>query len=389
MNLVEGFHDDLQMVLQRLYKVTLPLYIHGRFGIGKTDAVKQFAAERAKELGLEYSEDFNDINDEKKFMCLPFILHQYEPAELKGLPFPNANRDKTIYLPVGLLPIKGQGVIFFDEINLAPPMMQNNAYQIIEDRRLGFYSVPKGYMSIGAGNLMDDMGNTFENPMPLNNRFLHFLLKPPTVDDTEEVILGENGENVVKVHKGWVSAYALPRKLDHRIINYLKYKQQDLNMFKPEENNGDIAVGSPRTWRKAADAINGIPSTDHLFIEKLVGMAVGRATGQEFVAWLRLSEKHDIADYYKTGKISNKPNEIDQLYSLMSALVGYYIEHKMTGENAVQLLKLSRQFNKEHQVMILSQVKNHDEDFFRKKIKDNAPKELNNFANDIFKLLVN
>jgi MoxR-like ATPase len=182
----------------------------GTFGIGKTAAVRLFAMRKAKELGLIFSQSFEDVNDEKKFVFLVLPLHQYEPAEIKGLPFPNAERTQTVYLPVGLLPTKGQGIILLDEINLAPPMLQSNAYQLIEDRRLGFYTVPDGVMIIGAGNRDDDRGHTFDMAMPLNNRFLHAELAIPPVDDIEV-----SGEKI----KGWATDYAIPSGVDHRIVN--------------------------------------------------------------------------------------------------------------------------------------------------------------------------
>jgi len=387
MSLITGYHDDLQRILDRVYAATLALYVHGTFGIGKTEAIRRFAKRKAAELGLEFSEDFNDINNERKFMFLPLILHQYDPAELKGLPFPNEKRDKTIYLPVGLLPVKGQGVIFFDEINLAAPMMQNNAYQIIEDRRLGFYTVPAGFTSIGAGNLIDDRGNTFENPMPLNNRFLHFQLNVPSVDDITITEPDENGvERPVRTIKGWVNDYALPAGIDHRVINFLSFQRGYLYKFNPSADSQEIAVASPRIWKKISDAIKGVPDEEYSFLGQLVGAGAGAGMGLEFAAWLKLSQKYDIAGIFKSGKLDKVPREVDQLYSLMSALVGYYLEDPKD-DRAVRLLELSRIFSKEHTVMVLNQAKSQDPKFFPK-IKAKAPDKFSKFADDIFNLLI-
>lgn len=387
MSLVTGYHSNLQRLLDRIYEVKLALYVHGTFGIGKTEAIRRFAMRKATALGLEFSEDFNDINNEKKFMFLPIILHQYDSAELKGLPFPNEKRDKTIYLPVGILPTAGHGIIFFDEINLAAPMMQNNAYQIIEDRRLGFYTVPDGYTSVGAGNLVDDRGNTFENPMPLNNRFIHFQLNVPTVDDITITEPDENGnEQVVETIKGWVNDYALPAGVDHRVINFLSYQRSYLYRYNPQADSQEIAVASPRIWKKVSDLIKGIPTEEYDFISQLVGGGAGAGMGLEFSAWLKLSRKYDIANIYKTGKVAPIPREVDQLYSLMSALVGYYLEDQKD-TRAVRLLEISRLFSKEHTVMVLNQAKSLDPKFFSK-IKGLAPEKFSKFADDIFNLLI-
>lgn len=374
MSMPKVFHSQLKSVLSVVYNNQLALFIHGTFGIGKSIAVEEFCKLKAAELGLEFSKDFNDINDEGKFIYLPIILHQYDPAELKGLPFPNEDRTKTVFLPMGLLPEKGHGLIFFDEINLASPMIQNNAYQIIQDRRLGFWKCPDGYTAIGAGNLVDDRGHTYEMAMPLNNRFMHIQLNVPAVHDIEV-----EGQNV----KGWVNDFALSAGVDSRIINYLSYQPGHLYKYNPESDTQDVTCATPRMWEKVSKMIKGV--TDENMLHLLVASGVGSGIASEFVAWLKLSKKYDIAGIYK-GKAFKTPTEIDQLYSLISAFVGYY-EEKPDNTKSVRLLELSRLFQKEHTVMILNQAKSVDPTFF-KRVKTTDPKKFSELADDIFDLLV-
>lgn len=383
--LVQLYHSQLQQVLDRFYDIGAKpsVMLHGTFGIGKTYAMRDFAMRKAKELGLEYSEDFNDVNDESKFLLLPFILHQYEPGEIKGLPFPSEDRSKTIYLPIGLLPVKGQGVIFFDEIPLAAPMMQNNAYQLIEDRKLGFYKVPKGFIVHGAGNKDDDRAHNFEMAMPLNNRMLHAELLVPTVTD----ITDADGNAI----KGWVNAYALPNGVDHRVINFLNTHTKYLFTYDPEKEDQDVTQATPRMWQKVSDLIKGIPDTNTTAIKTFVGMGVGTGIATEFVAWLRLTEKYDIASIFRTGKL-DKPARVDVLFSLISALVGYYMEKlkdKAVDQKkmALRLMELSQVFNKEHTVMLLNQAKSMDKDFFPK-IREIAPDKFSALADKLFNLLI-
>jgi hypothetical protein len=350
--------------------------LHGTFGIGKTAGVKRFAQRKAKELGLKFSESFEDVNDEKAFLFLVLPLHQYEPAEIKGLPFPSEDRTQTVYLPVGLLPTKGQGVILLDEINLAPPMLQSNAYQLIEDRRLGFYTVPDGVMVLGAGNKDDDRGHTFDMAMPLNNRFLHAELAVPPVDDIEV-----SGEKI----RGWVNDYAIKAGIDHRIINYLSYQKKHLFTYDPMQDVSDPTIATPRMWQKVSDLIKGTPDTDENSLYRYVGMGVGTGIASEFVAWLKLSRKYNIKKIF-TDSTFEKPTQVDQLYSLISALVGHYSENN-TDAMAVKLLELSMIFNKEHTCMLLNQAKGMDVEFF-KKIKKTAPQKFTALSNSIFPLLI-
>jgi len=376
--MIKFYHSQLQNALDKFYTVASKpsVMLHGTFGIGKTAGVKRWAQRKAKELGLKFSESFEDVNDEKAFLFLVLPLHQYEPAEIKGLPFPNEERTQTIYLPVGLLPTKGQGVILLDEINLAPPMLQSNAYQLIEDRRLGFYTVPEGVMILGAGNKDDDRGHTFDMAMPLINRFLHAELVVPPVEDIEV-----SGEKI----RGWVNDYAIPAGIDHRIINYVSYQKKHLFTYDPTQDVSEPTIATPRMWQKVSDLIKGTPDTDENSLYRYVGMGVGTGIAQEFCAWLKLSQKYDINKIFASGTFQ-KPTQVDQLYSLISALVGHYSE-KPTDANAVKLLELALVFNKEHTCMLLNQAKHMDTTFF-KRIKNTAPKKFTELADSVFPLLI-
>lgn len=361
--LYQGNHSDLLQVVQKVYRVRKPLNVLGTFGIGKSVGVAEAAKCIAKDLNLEYSaadrnaKTFADLNNPKKFCFLPIILHHLEPGDMKGLPYPDEKRERTIYLPLKMLPETGSGIIFFDEYNLAPHMVLNNMYQLIEEGKVGEYILPKGYLCIAAGNLADDRGNTFDVPMPLNNRFLHFQLNCPTVED-------------------WTKDYAIPRGVDHRIINYLHYDRSKLHAFKPDSTVEQIAVGSPRMWAdKVSDIIKDIPTDNERDLEMYLALGVGTATARSMVAWLKLSKKYDIEAIFR-GEEFDVPGQdnIDVLYSLISACVSYYIEalnsakdKAVTGKDsakmnnlAVAITKLSTKFKKEHQILMMSQVKAMD-----------------------------
>jgi len=97
----------------------IPLYLWGRPSTGKTSSIRQFAREEAKRRGLIYSEDHYG---EKYFTMKVITLSQFDSPDLRGMPeikkTPGGG-SITSFVPTEELPREGQGIIFFDEMNLA------------------------------------------------------------------------------------------------------------------------------------------------------------------------------------------------------------------------------------------------------------------------------
>ena len=67
----------------------------------------------------------------------------------------------------------GKGILFFDELNAAPPLVQASLYQLTLDRRIGEYVLPDGWKIVAAGNRAEDRSIVFRMPNALSNRFTH------------------------------------------------------------------------------------------------------------------------------------------------------------------------------------------------------------------------
>jgi hypothetical protein len=374
--MLHGNHHTLQDKLTKAREANMSMFIHGTMGIGKSDAISRWAEKMAERLGLVASENLSDLNDEKKFLVVKLPLHQMDVSEIKGIPFPNDDRTGTVFLPLGLLPTKGQGVIFLDELNLAAPMVQSNAYQLILDRKLGFYSVPDGFTVVAAGNMLDDRGHTFEMANPLKNRFLHYQLNVPTYDE-------------------WVKEWAVKNGVDHRIIAFLGFQRDYLYKYDSNIQEEVFTIPTPRAWAFTSKMIQGVNNPEE--VEENVSMAVGSAIAMEFVAWMALSTKYDIEGIY-AGKDFKIPaeDEVDHTYSLISALVGFYLNMLKTSKEskkkdakdsltkyANRLMECVFKFQREHMIMALALVTRQDEEFIMR-VDD---KLFNEVSEDIFKML--
>jgi len=214
-------------------QVKLSTMIWGPPGIGKSSIVAQVAAKHHLD-------------------CIDLRLSQLAPTDLRGLPVAEAGRSR--WYPPEFLPTEGAGVLFLDEINMAPPTMQGMAQQLILDRRVGSYVVPEGWFIWAAGNRDEDRAAVFEMPAPLANRFIHVEVSPDF----------ENFKH-----------YALERGLHEQIIAFLSFRPNLLHKNEPLQ----VAWPSPRSWEMA--------SLLHT-IGLDIAPAVGAAAANEFSAFVAL-----------------------------------------------------------------------------------------------------
>lgn len=215
------------------HELMLSTMIWGPPGIGKSSIVHQTAAR----FGL----GFIDVR-----------LSQLAPTDLRGLPVPADGVSR--WYPPEFLPRDGRGVLFLDELNMAPPAMQGMAQQLILDRRVGSYVVPEGWFIWAAGNRKEDRAAVFDMPAPLSNRFLHLEVEP----DFDSF-----------------KAYALERGLHEQVLAFLSYRPSLLHRLDPQHP----AWPSPRSWEMAS-RLHGAGLA--------IAPVVGAAAAAEFAAFVEL-----------------------------------------------------------------------------------------------------
>lgn len=206
------------------------IMIWGPPGVGKSSVV----ARVAKEAGL----GFVDVR-----------LSQLAPTDLRGLPVPDNGISR--WFPPEFLPRDGSGILFLDELNMAPPTMQGVAQQLILDRRVGSYELPDGWFVWAAGNRKEDRASVHDMPAPLANRFLH-------LDVTADL--------------DSFRRYVSTRGLDERIASFLAFRPSMLHALDPKRP----AWPSPRSWEMANTLLS---------IGASIAPAVGDAAASEFDAF--------------------------------------------------------------------------------------------------------
>jgi MoxR-like ATPase len=215
------------------HRLKLSTMIWGPPGIGKSSIVMQTAQ--------RHGMGFIDLR-----------LSQLAPTDLRGLPV--ADEGVSRWYPPEFLPREGTGILFLDELNLAPPTMQGMAQQLILDRKVGNYTVPEDWYIWAAGNRKEDMAAVYDMPGPLANRFLHLDVEP----DFESF-----------------KQYALAKHIHDHVIAFLSFRPPLLH--KPEHQQS--AWPSPRSWEMASQLHR---------VNLSIAPAVGRGAAAEFDAYTAL-----------------------------------------------------------------------------------------------------
>ena len=174
------------MGIKRMFDIALALKDSimqwGAPGVGKSQGVLQWNAKKVKEYQarIEAGEQVKPWNP----VVCDVRLSMKEPVDMVGVPIPTKN-DKGETVTVWAIPSMwpkddGQfsgGTIHLDEMNQGQAAILNAAFQLVQDRALGDYKVPEGYIIIGSSNPSAYNGTVTEFSIPLSNRFSHFNIK--------------------------------------------------------------------------------------------------------------------------------------------------------------------------------------------------------------------
>lgn len=228
-----------------------PLFGLGKGGIGKSECIRELAAE----LGVGH---------------IDIRLLTYSEVDLKGIPYPNNDNTKSIWLQNDVLPYPQRdgekGILVLDEITSVARSVRTAAYQLLNERRLGDYVLPQGWMIICLGNGEDDGGDFQGMEGNFVNRCSVFHVVPD-----------------VDAWKAWAYAHGV----HSLVLAYISWRNEELHTFSPDSET-ELAFASPRAWMEVSDILNrnGYNEADTITRLRILSN-VGTRSGEQFWAFCK------------------------------------------------------------------------------------------------------
>ncbi len=268
--------NEAKRALRKCIKIKRPVFMWGPPGIGKSDIVKQ--------IGEEFEREVIDVR-----------LSLWEPTDIKGIPYYNSDSKTMTWAPPAELPTdpESTAILFLDELNSAAPATQAAAFQLVLNRRVGTYVLPKGVSIVAAGNREADKGVTYRMPSPLANRFVHIELK----HDFED----------------WLN-WATVNRIHEQVVGYISFAKQDLYDFDPKSSSR--AFATPRSWSFVSELLGDDDLPENTLTD-LVSGAVGEGLAVKFMAHRKVAKQMPKPEDILAGKVKKCDiKEISAMYSL-------------------------------------------------------------------------
>jgi MoxR-like ATPase len=303
----------------------LPLLIEGPPGTGKTSTIEP----AAESCGLPHN---------------TLLASLREPADFMGIPIPQGQDEvlgvaRCEYAPPAWAVEaykRKHGVVFFDEINTAPPAVQASLLRVILEGVVGELTLPAHIRFVAAMNATEQAAGGWDLAPPLANRFGHIKWSSPDAEGWADWLLGAGtaasaGDvlDPVQEEKRVMAAWPEPFARAQGLIAGFVRTRPDFLFKMPEVGspNASKAWPSPRTWEMATRALAGaeVHGLTAEETESLMAAFVGEGPVSEFMTW---REEQDLPNpaHVLDGKVKFKhdPQRLDRTMAVLgscSALV--------------------------------------------------------------------
>lgn len=280
---VEDFTTIVEMQFRE--KNNRPIFGLGKGGIGKTESIKELA----QRMNIGY---------------IDVRLLMYSEVDLKGIPYPNNENNATVWLQNNILPKVerdgDRGILVLDEITSVARSVRTAAYQLLNERRLGEYSLPDGWMVVCLGNGEEDGGDYQGMEGNFANRCSIF--------------------NVVPNVEAW-KKWAYSSGINYLVLSYITWRPSELHTF-DADSESDMLFASPRSWKAVSDILNanGYDKDDRINNLRIISN-VGTRVGNNFLAFCKYKESTVDPNDIVSGKDVGVINETEVLMITIQSVI--------------------------------------------------------------------
>lgn len=265
--------SDVATAIVECIEMDKPLMIWGGPGIGKSDSVRQ----AAKALNVDLIDYRVALRDRVDIIGLPYI-----------------HEGQTCYSLPAEMPKDGTGILFLDELLRADFQTQGPLYQLVLDRAIGSYRLPKGWFIVAAGNRITDRGGDSRMADALADRFFHVDFEAHADDWTK---------------------WALNAGIRPEVIAFLRFRPGLLHNH--DTNRKCHAFSTPRGWADVSLVLDRNSRVEG----ELIRGRVGDGACGEFLAFLKLYRGMVSPDQILQNPTKAEvPKNSGVLYALAEAL---------------------------------------------------------------------
>ena len=229
-----------------------------------------------------------------------------------------------------------------DDAHLLGPIHMGLLYELFTERSLRSYQIPKNCAMMMAGNTSSKSG-----AKSMFSAIINRCVMMPVYTD----------------FVGWKNNFAIPNNVHAAVVSFLGNVQYQ--KFFHEEEQVDVAWGSPRSWTRFAneiktreDARKSIISTDTCLY--LGTGYVGKEGASEFATYYKIYSEFDIDDILTNYKNYSLPVEPVKSYALAYALTTNYIGRSDRDKflpNISYLISLFMKDASELSIMMIKEMK--------------------------------
>ena len=334
--------------------------ILGAPGIGKTVVVHDYGKARAKELGREFKiwhqltggEKISLFTDpearEKTYLIYDNRAASNDTTDDKGIPN-IANGEYLEWLPnmayLVLSMPETRGILFNDELTLAPTLVQNSMYKMVHDHAVGDISFNPHIFIVCAGNRVQDKAFVQETPLPLKTRMIHFWLVEATPEAQQE--------------------YFVEIGIDKRVVGF--FGAHPNLYFHYKDKSEEFTACTPRTIEFLSELLqdNDLKyPEDKEAITDLACGAISSYVGYMFVKFLQHTRKIDLDKYMNHPEMVSELTSLDEQYGLLVLLADRFKRVEKADEFLKSVMKIFVNLQEEIGTLMLRMIKKENAEKF-------------------------